>query len=435
MLHEDLENLECYPFHMPGHKRNSSFCITGCEKDITEITGFDNLHSPSGVLKELEDDLAELYSASKSFLSVNGSSGCIQAAVFALCSPGDEILIARNCHKSVYNACEMRQLKTYYIDADYIDRLGCYGKIKQENVDRALKTHPNAKAIIITSPTYEGIISNITAPIPIITDAAHGAHFPFGNFPKYPKSEIVISSLHKTLPCLTQTAILNVYDKALILPIKKYMDMFETTSPSYLLMNSVSVATEYLQNSKGDFINFDNMLTQLYAIPLNNLEFEIFDDRSRILVSCGHTNIYGEELAKILREKYKIEIEYSAPNYINLISTVADEPHAFTLLGNALSEIDNTLKTTEQRIIPKIPKAEFYCFPSEIGKTKTVCLDEAAGEISAELIAPYPPSAPIIAPGEIFDDEIINYIKVLKAHNVAVSSLTDINANTVLTKA
>ncbi len=435
MLHDDLENLEYYPFHMPGHKRNSSFGITGCEKDITEITGFDNLHSPSGVLKELEDNLARLYSASKSFLSVNGSSGCIQAAIFALCPPGDEILIARNCHKSVYNACEMRRLRTYYIDTEYIDHLGCYGKIKQENVDKVLAAHPNAKAIVITNPTYEGIISNITAPIPIITDAAHGAHFPFGNFPPYPKSEIVISSLHKTLPCLTQTAVLNVYDEALSLPIKKYMDMFETTSPSYLLMNSVSVATEYLQNSKGDFIKFDNMLAQLYATRLKNLNFEIFDDKSRIIVSCGHTNIYGEELAKILRDKYKIEIEYYAPNYINLISTIADEPHAFTLLGNALSEIDSNLETTEQRIIPKIPEAEFYCFPFEINKTKTVRLDKAAGKISAELIAPYPPGAPIIAPGEIFNDEIINYIKVLKAHNVAVSSLADTNANTVLTKA
>jgi len=176
-----LNGLNRYPFHMPGHKRNGAFNIVGSDIDITEIDGFDNLHNPTGVLLDIENRLSSIYKSEKSFMLVNGSTGGILAAVFALCKENDKIIIARNCHKSVYNACMLRKLRVSYIEPSYDYTNGCYKRIGQQSVDLAVKENPDAAAIVITSPTYEGMISNVNSPIPMIIDAAHGAENPHGS--------------------------------------------------------------------------------------------------------------------------------------------------------------------------------------------------------------------------------------------------------------
>ena len=118
MLHNELEKLNRYPFHMPGHKRNTQFGITACEKDITEIDGFDNLHSPAGLIKEVEDRLSAIYKSEKSFMLINGSTVGILASIFAVAKENDTVLIARNCHKSVYNACYLLKLKIAFIEPE-----------------------------------------------------------------------------------------------------------------------------------------------------------------------------------------------------------------------------------------------------------------------------------------------------------------------------
>lgn len=155
MLHNDLKRLNRYPFHMPGHKRNGSFNIIGSEIDITEIDGYDNLHCAESSIKEIEDNLKEMYKSSRSFMLINGSTVGILSAIFALTKRGDKIIIARNCHKSVYNACFLRELDVIYIEADYDEEDGYYTSIKQSAIDNVIKNNPNAKAVVITSPTYE----------------------------------------------------------------------------------------------------------------------------------------------------------------------------------------------------------------------------------------------------------------------------------------
>ena len=153
---------------MPGHKRNIKFCIPSSNIDITEISGFDNLHSPTGIIKNLQESLATLYGYKKSIISVNGSTCCILAAISAVAKENSTIIIARNCHKSVYNACFINRLKIEYIEPEYNSEFGCYKQITQASVDKAIKKTPNACAIVITSPTYEGYVSNITCPISLI---------------------------------------------------------------------------------------------------------------------------------------------------------------------------------------------------------------------------------------------------------------------------
>ena len=199
-LHDKLKDIDTYPFHMPGHKRNDKFGILGSEIDITEIDGFDNLHSPSGVIKNIEDKLKIIYKSKRSFISVNGSSGGILASIFAVCNEVDTVIVARNCHKSVYNACMLLKLKIIFVEPQYDLTNGYYTKLEQDTVNYAINRHPEAKAVIITSPTYEGFISKIDCNIPLIVDSAHGAHLGMPYFPEYPSGDIVISSLHKTLP-------------------------------------------------------------------------------------------------------------------------------------------------------------------------------------------------------------------------------------------
>ncbi|MBR4242198.1 MAG: amino acid decarboxylase, partial [Eubacterium sp.] len=341
-LNNKLNNLNSYPFHMPGHKRNKAFGITGSEIDITEIEGFDNLHNAKGVLLDIENRLSALYKSEKSFMLVGGSTLGILSSIFAVCNENDKIIIARNCHKSVFNACMLRKLRVIYIEPEFDEENGFYKRISQSSVDKTIAKHPDAKALVITSPTYEGFVSNIKSPVLLIIDAAHGAHFGLGKFSHYPKGDIVVSSLHKTLPALTQTAVLNVYNEKYISRTKLFLDIFETSSPSYILMNSVDLCLDYIENNSFD--KYCDLLSDFHSAKPENLEIIKTDDKSRIIVSCSNADINGNELADILRKKYNIEVEGASKTYDILISTVADDKKALDTLKNALIEIDRGLK-------------------------------------------------------------------------------------------
>ena len=419
---------------MPGHKRNAKFGISGSEIDITEINGFDNLHNPEGVLLDIENRLKAHYKAEKSFMLVGGSTVGILSAVFAVCSEGDTVIIARNCHKSVFNACMLRKLKVIYIEPEFNAENGFYTRIEQSTVDEAIKKHPEAKALIITSPTYEGYISDITSPVPLIIDAAHGAHFGIADFPKYPKGDIVVSSLHKTLPALTQTAVLNVYNKEYISRVKLFLDIFETSSPSYVLMNSVDICLDYIENNKCDFESYYSLLEEFYSLELKHLKLLKADDLSRIVVSCANADISAAELTNTLEFRFNIEPEAVSKNYIILISTVADDEIALKELYNALMVTDGVLneKTAEAFKKPLCPDDEMLISIDEnFEKTE---LEKAAGRISNEFVFAYPPDIPLIVPNEIISANTLEYIKELLESGVNVISDSALLPDKILTK-
>ena len=420
---------------MPGHKRKKEFGIIGSEIDITEIEGFDNLHSPSGVLLDIENRLTAHYEAEKSFMLVNGSTVGILSAIFAACNEGDKIIIARNCHKSVYNACMLRKLRVIYIEPEFDEENGFYKAVSQGAVDKTLKAHPDAKALVITSPTYEGFVSKISSTVPLIIDAAHGAHFGLGDFPKYPKGDIVVSSLHKTLPALTQTAVINVYNKEYINAVKLCLDIFETSSPSYLLMSSVEKCLDYIENSKADFESYGALIDEFLSnAEYNNLEVLKTDDKSRIIVSTAKTDISGSQLANTLRDSFNIEVEAASKSYVTLISTVADGEGAFKELYNALLIIDAKLeeKTAEAFSKPPCPIGEQII---SIDKNSTATeTKNAIGKTANEFIFAYPPDIPLIVPGEIISGEIISYLCALNESRVNIVSDSGLFPDKILTK-
>lgn len=433
-LQDKLQKLDKYPFHMPGHKRNGKFEIIGSEIDITEIEGFDNLHAPTGVIADIENELKEIYKAKKSFISVNGSSGGILAAIHSVCNYGDTIIIARNCHKSVYNACMLLGLNVVFISPEYDSDNGYYTRVEQGVINGAISAYPDAKAVVITSPTYEGYISKISADIPLIIDAAHGAHFGISYFPEYPKGDIVISSLHKTLPALTQTGVVNIYNEKYISKVKRYMDVFQTTSPSYVLMNSIGICCEYIKNNRMEFGKLYEKICDFRLVELENLRIKYNDDISKIIVSTASTDINGNALAGMMRNEFNIEPEMVSDNYVLLMITIGDENVAIDRLKEALIYIDERLEKSYQKPISKPPVAK-DCVKIEISDEGVQCdIDNSVGKLSNEFIYAYPPDIPIIVPNEVITKESVQYIKSAIENGVNIISDSALLPNSILTK-
>ena len=228
------ERSDMYPFHMPGHKRlkggaeyetwfqNGMAFPNPFEVDITEIDGFDNLHHAEGILKKSMEWAAGLYGADRTWYLINGSTAGLLSAVCGCVPPGGRILMGRNCHKAAYHGVYLHQLQTSYVYPQSTGEWGIQGGILPEDVEKSLKEQPDIRAVLIVSPTYDGIVSDVKeiarvvhqAGLPLIVDEAHGAHFRYSEV--FPQSalelgaDVVIQSVHKTLPSLTQTAVLHM---------------------------------------------------------------------------------------------------------------------------------------------------------------------------------------------------------------------------------
>ena len=337
-LYERLKNYgesDHYGFHMPGHKRQTG--IPGMEKlyqiDITEIEGFDDLHHPRGILKEAQERAARVFQAEETHFLINGSTVGILSALAGVTRRGDTVLVARNCHKSVYHAIYMKELKPVYLYPGFDQETGLNTQISPEDVRRALEADPAIRAVVIVSPTYEGIVSDVekigeeahARGIPLIVDEAHGAHFGF--HPYFPGNsntkgaDLVVHSLHKTLPSLTQTALLHMNGSYVNRrEVRRYLDMLQTSSPSYVLMASIDDCVCRLEE-KGDglwepYVErlkwLRGELEKLKALELIRLPGQ---EPSKLVISTRKTRMTGRQLQELLLERYHLELEMAAGSY------------------------------------------------------------------------------------------------------------------------
>lgn len=452
MLLDKLKNYSkngIYPFHMPGHKRNFEDNNLPYKLDLTEINGFDNLHEANGCIKSIEEKSAKLFSVNKSFLLINGSTGGILSAIRALTNFGDKIIVARNCHKSVYNAIELCGLNAEYIFPEKSEKYNIYTSVSTEKLEKLIIANSDTKLVVITSPTYEGVVSNIRDisrichkyGVKLFVDEAHGAHFSFSD--KFPceavksGADVAVMSLHKTLPSLTQTALLVTDNLELLKKISENLSIFETSSPSYILMSSIEKCMDFLYNSQNEFIKYTERLENFYhkTKKLSNLKIlyndqhfieNCFDyDIGKIVISTIGTNITGSQLAETLRNKYKIETEMAYINYVIAMTSVCDTNEGFNKLYNTLSEIDNTCKKCENiyyhNNIP-IYQKKFNSFDKFKYNKSRIRFADSENRVSLEYIWAYPPGVPLIIPGEVITKEFINYINYLMQVNVNVFS-------------
>ena len=435
---EEYSKKDIVPLHMPGHKRNTKMLGTQLPYniDITEIDGFDDLHHADGIIKNIQEKAQKIYNTKKSFLLINGTTCGILAGIRSFVKKNDKILVARNCHKSVYHAIELNELKPIYV-MPKTNEDGINLEITPKEVKNKIKENPDVKLVVLTSPTYEGIISNIKEivkichenKIPVLVDEAHGAHLKFMNKTKELSAvdagaDIVVQSVHKTLPALTQTSLLHINGNMVNEEkLKHELSIFETSSPSYILMASIENCLDFLQQNENMFEKYEENLEYFYSktkeikkleILKNKLTDQYFDD-GKIVIITTKTNITGKELSEILRKKYKIELEMSSVNYAIAMTSVCDSKENVERLINALIDIDTKLE------IQKKPKYEFENILPIISKSiyeaekedKFVKIDyrKVEGRISKEYMWVYPPGIPIITPGEIISKDIINLME------------------------
>ena len=456
-LYERLKNYgesDHYGFHMPGHKRQTG--IPGMEKlyqiDVTEIEGFDDLHHPRGILKEAQERAARVFQAEETHFLINGSTVGILSALAGVTRRGDTVLVARNCHKSVYHAIYMKELKPVYLYPGFDQETGLNTQILPEDVRRALEADPAIRAVVIVSPTYEGIVSDVekigeeahARGIPLIVDEAHGAHFGF--HPYFPGNsntkgaDLVVQSLHKTLPSLTQTALLHMNGSCVDRrEVRRYLDMLQTSSPSYVLMASIDDCVCRLEE-KGDglwepYVErlkwLRGELEKLKALELIRLPGQ---EPSKLVISTRKTSMTGRQLQELLLERYHLELEMAAGSYALAMTSPGDTREGMERLARALMDVDemaglmyNADKSCGEF---QYPCLEQVCTSAGMADRRRdgalgerVPWEESEGMVSFEYAYLYPPGIPLIVPGERINGEAVEILCRYREMGFAIEGL------------
>lgn len=436
-------------FSMPGNKCGKVFLKDNIGKefvdtmgylDITEVDPLDNLHAPEGIILEAQQLLAKTYGVKKAYFMVNGSTGGNLCSIFAAFNEGDEVLVERNCHKSIYNGLILRKLKVKYIEPLIDEKLGIFLPPDKKNIYDAIEQCENLKGIILTYPSYFGITYDIEEVLldlkkrglKIVVDSAHGAHFIANN--KLPKAiygipDYVVLSAHKTLPALTQGSYLlsNTDDN----DVEFYLNTFMTTSPSYLIMSSLDYARYYLDeygydeyerliNKAEKYISIINSLNKVHIISKEDLAEDYDIDKSRYIVTVSK-EYSGHKLLEYLREQ-GIQCEMSfASGVVLLLSPINDDDDFKKLLKSfenlQLKDIRQDNYSKYYSFIPKKVLEPYEVFKKEC---KYIKINEADKNIACEAIIPYPPGIPLLCPGEVITKEAIDIIDDYISNNRSV---------------
>lgn len=509
-----------YPWHMPGHKRQplegpGNFWNGVYAHDFTEAKDLDDMHEPEMFIADSLAEMKKVYGTFATYMLVNGSTSGIMTAIHATCHRGDVILAARNCHKAVYNAICMLELEPEYIVPDYVDmrwlcgmnqamsdkmtdacgkddcetregtdirgegdretpeRTDVLGDISPDKLERAINTMiadgRKPSAVIITSPTYEGVISDIRIiaeiahryGIYLIVDEAQGAHLNFmeGHETAMEQgADIVIESLHKTMPALTQTSLLHVMDPKLDERVRRYLQIFQTSSPSYIFMQSMEKAVAFGANNRAVFVEYGRRL-EIFAEKCDNLRnirlfrpgvnvskndegcsaCKVFDhDEGRLVFVVrpgtvdGSGQIFtGVMLADILADRYGLIVEMASVSYVICISSVVDSVDSYDILFKAIEEIDSGLEYRSivdgSRAMDIISGRRSAVVPGKAWDetSEMVPLELSVGRISGAFVYAYPPGIPVLAPGEIVDERAVCGIDTMIRSGLNVSGVDD----------
>lgn len=442
-------------FHMPGHKGMRLFESLGYEAmlnnvadfDITEIAEADNLFQAETIIRETMDKYKKMYGSHETYLLVNGSSSGLIASIMSCVGKDDKIIVARNCHKSIYAGIEMAGAEPVYVKPELIDGMDITGEVRGQEIENALVQNKDVKAVILPSPNYYGICSDIEAiarichenNVVLIVDQAHGAHLKqfevFCNNSNLPKSaesqgaDIVINSTHKTLCSFTQSAILNIMSPNIDLGnVGMNLQRMESTSPSYLLMGSLDLNADII-STHGDnlFKEWIDNLNYFYEEASSIHGIEVMNhpmlDFSKINIKANKLGYDGHAL-----ERYLMDCGI----YPELIS--GDMVMCMTGVGNDRSDFDRLLKSLRNLEVSEVTgsvscegerkkeKSLAEILRLKIEKVdvpkhkKLIKLENATGEVCASAIVPYPPGIPVICPGERFDKELVDYLVTAIRH-------------------
>lgn len=456
-------------FHMPGHKGSAIYRRFGYEPflntimdcDITEIPGADNLFQTEGILKAAQEEYAKLYGARRSYLLINGTSGGVIAAIMAAVPKGKKLILARNSHKAIFNALVLAGIEPVYAYPEMIHAYGISGVITPEEIEHRLAENPDAEAIILPSPNYYGICSDIRAIADVvhargkvlIVDQAHGAHLRFfsdtgcAGMPKSAEeqgADITVNSIHKTLASFTQSALLNLNsDRVDPYVLEDKLQMIQSTSPSYLLMASLDINADILkQHGREVMIEWYDALLFFYreakTIPGLSVIGNPFDDADSISLDITKINLdmsaAGLDAAELEHQLMErgIFAELTTGNILMCMTGIGNTKADMERLLTALREIScgRTAAPPGKKPINTVFEAKLSLFPVPQNKER-IPLAAGAGRICASAIIPYPPGIPFVCPGEMLTEEVIRYIRDLRAAGEKVIGVNDHDEITV----
>ncbi|MGE5613953.1 MAG: aminotransferase class I/II-fold pyridoxal phosphate-dependent enzyme [Bacillota bacterium] len=444
------------PFHMPGHKLGKgipSRFKSGIEKlDLTEIPDTDNLHVPTGVVKEAQELAAEAFGAQMSFFLVNGSTVGLHAAISAVCEPGRRLIVGRDSHRAVINGMLMAGVKPYYILPGFSGEYGINTGITPEAVEKALAEAPDSAGVLITRPSYYGICSDIAKISEIvhahgkilIVDEAHGAHLVFNR--RLPVcaleagADLCIQSAHKTLPAFTQGAYLHIGSERVDKErVRYFLDIYQTTSPSFIIMAFLDIAREIMQKNGEEALDRLIDSISLYGENVEDCGIRLLNaqklpgfrhDPTRVVANLAGIGISGFYAEKLLRKNNNIQAEMSDLNNIVFITTVADGPETVEYLFRALRGLAHFRGESNHgaaSLAKQLEIPEQAMEPSEVLNTgvKRVPLKDAAGHVSRNIIAPYPPGIAVICPGEKFSADTVELLSEIIAAGGTVQGVDE----------
>ncbi|MDQ0253871.1 arginine/lysine/ornithine decarboxylase [Evansella vedderi] len=460
-------------FHIPGHKGG-----VGMDQDFREFIGdnalsldliniepLDDLHHPGGIINEAQSLAAEAFGADHTFFSVQGTSGAIMTMIMSVCGPGEKIIVPRNVHKSIMSAIVFSGATPIFIHPEIDETLGISHGITTEAVEKALEAHPDAKGLLVINPTYFGVAANLKAivdlahdkNIPVLVDEAHGVHIHFHE--ELPMSameagaDLAATSVHKLGGSLTQSSVLNVQGN-LVSPrrIQSIISMLTTTSTSYLLLASLDTARRHLVMHGKEKLTqtialAEDLRSKLNAIPgifcpgkelLNDRA--IYDmDPTKVIISVKNLGLTGHDVELWLRNNYRIEVELSDLYNILCIITFGDTEEKTNLLIDALTRLSMEQQSIieeerEEKVnvyVPNIPTLSLSPRDAFYAETEVIPLDMSAGRIIAEFVMVYPPGIPILIPGEIIDEDNLEYIAKNIEVGLPVQGPEDPTLNTI----
>ena len=462
-LYEAIENFRkkrIVPFDVPGHKRGrgnpelldllGERCVS---IDVNSMKPLDNLCHPVSVIKEAEELTADAFGAEHAFFMVGGTTQAVQNMVFSVCRAGDEIIVPRNVHKSVINALILCGATPVYLNTETDSKLGIVLGVTVKQVEQAIIAHPKAVAVLVNNPTYYGICSDIKGicdmahsyGLKVLADEAHGTHLYFGdNLPinsMKAGADIAAISMHKSGGSLTQSSILLTNNGINADYVQTIINITQTTSASYLLMTSLDISrrnlalrgrqsfakvTEWAQYAREEI----NSIGGYYAYGRELINGgSVYDyDVTKLCVYTRDIGLDGIEVYDILRDEYDIQIEFGDIGNIMAYISIGDRIQDIERLVGALADIkrlyskDNAKMLSMEYIPPIVsatPRDAFYA------DKEMLPIEQTAGRICSEFVMCYPPGIPILSPGEMITDEIIEYINYAKAKGCSMQGTED----------
>jgi arginine decarboxylase len=461
-------NNDTIPFHVPGHKKGQGmvdkfkdFAGTNLLSiDVTVFKQVDSLHKPTGPIKEAQELAAEAFGADHTFFCVHGTSGAIQAMIMSVVGAGDKIIVPRNVHKSVTAGIILSGAMPVYMQPEIDSNVGVALNVTPETVRITLEQNRDAKAVLIINPTYYGVSTDIeniadivhSFGIPLIVDEAHGPHLLFND--KLPicamsaGADMCAQSTHKIIGSLTQSSMLQVRKGLVdVNRVKTVMSLLQTTSPSYILLASLDAARMQMVTEGRERLDQTIELAKYARAEINKVDGlfcfgeEVVGldgahdfDPTKITITCKDLGISGYELERLLAEKYFIQPEMSDLYNVLCVFSIGDTQEKVDALLNALREISKECSNNDRNKIeiinvPNIPLRMLSPRDAFNGSTVSIPIVESVGEISAEFLMAYPPGIPVLCPGEVITDEIVEYVQALKDAGLYVQGTEDPDVN------